>query len=428
MKGEKVFRRMLELDTIRGPHSTGILHVNGKGETNVFKQVGTPWDLYQYKACEDLFRPTANVLLGHNRWATKGKVNRANAHPFEFDSVVGAHNGTLTSTFNLDDHAKFEVDSENIYHDMDKNGVYETIPKLKGAYALTWFNKHEMTINLIRNEQRPLYYAFSKNMETLFWASEPWMIELSVRGEYEIESVVSLPINTLHSFEVPMGYPIKKFDKVRIRKLEGFKEEKKPTVFQKGSLTGTPSNIVPFEKKETPVVGKTKRSAVEYLKFVGRSCIFYVGKVETSNSGQAFIQCWSVDDDDIQLRVFPTAGGELWKKMLESQNYFRGVAKHYNGQEGGYLTVDIRTVEETEINCCDVPPDDEEKLFFVGYEGEALTEDEWLDRTNKDCAWCSSPAAIEDHEEIVWISKNEFVCSDCAVQPEVTQYLSQAEK
>src|SRR3546814_8848521 len=51
--------------------------------------------------CSDLRFSEANnvyqslAFVGHNRFATKGKVNDLNAHPFHYGNIVGAHNGTL---------------------------------------------------------------------------------------------------------------------------------------------------------------------------------------------------------------------------------------------------------------------------------------------------------------------------------------------
>jgi len=130
LKEEKAFELLLMLDTIRGPHSTGVLLVNGSKACKVVKEIGTAWDFLASREYDVACAGYHNVLMGHNRWATRGKINARNAHPFEFPNIIGAHNGTLTTTYQLDDHYKFEVDSENIFHHMNKNGVEDTISKL----------------------------------------------------------------------------------------------------------------------------------------------------------------------------------------------------------------------------------------------------------------------------------------------------------
>src|SRR5690348_5835448 len=91
---EGAFKTLLELDTIRGPHSTGVLSVTHDKIVTVAKSVGTPWDLYDTSSFRSLFSKSHTLLLGHNRYATVGAITKGNAHPFEHDNVVGVHNGT----------------------------------------------------------------------------------------------------------------------------------------------------------------------------------------------------------------------------------------------------------------------------------------------------------------------------------------------
>lgn len=419
--GERAFKRLLELDTIRGPHSTGIFAVKSDKSTLLAKQVGTPWDLYETKQCEAIFRAVTKVLIGHNRWATKGKINKLNAHPFEFENVAGAHNGTLTTTYQLEDHTMFEVDSENIYYHMDKHGVEDTIKNLNGAFALTWYNKKDHTVNFIRNNERPLYYTFSEDHKTLLWASEDWMLAVACHSVgIKIKEIIQLPVGHLHTFEVPETFG-DTFNKVRVRKMEMF--EKKPVVIYEQRGGTTTSGTFPKDKSENKKVvdlrpsGKIKRPFAEYQKHIGESILFYVGGDATSSSGQRYIQCWLVDDDDISIRVFPAVGGILWDELMTSTNYFKGLAKSYSGIENGYLTIDIRSVEEVVVGE-DTPED-----LIKGYEGEEITELEFDKRTSKGCSWCSSHVLAKNHADITWISKDEFICPDCSEQPEVKQYL-----
>src|SRR3546814_9081479 len=53
--------------------------------------------------------------------------------------------------------------SENIFYDMSRNGAKATIAKLQGAFALCWYDESNRTVNLVRNSQRPMYYAYTKD-------------------------------------------------------------------------------------------------------------------------------------------------------------------------------------------------------------------------------------------------------------------------
>jgi glucosamine 6-phosphate synthetase-like amidotransferase/phosphosugar isomerase protein len=108
------FKNLLIVDSVRGPHSTGVLTVNTSRDVKIVKASGDPFELLGTKAYENVMRYANNVVMGHNRYATKGAINKTNAHPFDFEHVSGAHNGTLTTQGQLDDSKDFDVDSENL--------------------------------------------------------------------------------------------------------------------------------------------------------------------------------------------------------------------------------------------------------------------------------------------------------------------------
>lgn len=415
---ERMFQCMLQLDTVRGPHSTGIAAVSGGKKVNVLKGVGTPWDLMETKKWDEMFRSLNKVLLGHNRWATKGAVNKANAHPFEFDSVVGAHNGTLRSVYALDDYKDFEVDSENLYHHMDKNGVYDTIPKLNGAFALTWYNKDDHTINLIRNDERPLFYCFSEDMRSLMWASEEWMLLVAANQcKVKLTKLFELPVGVLHTFDIPAA-SVDKFDKIRTRKLELYKYT--PPAVTGNVFTKQESKVVTLRPKEEATTGKVQRPFTEYQKYIDKEVVFFLDKKGITSWGQVYLQCWLQDDEDISVRVFAQEDGPIYKQMMFSTNCFKGLAKSYGESAGKYLSIDLRTVQEV------IPGDDIAVELFTVYGGELVTEEVFDERSKHGCAWCSAHVCVQDAPEMKWIGKTNFICPDCVEQPDVKEYLVHA--
>jgi hypothetical protein len=195
------------LDVIRGKHSTGVASLNGLGNFKVAKSGLNAVDFMDQKHFEDLMRPVQKILMGHNRHATVGAINDENAHPFEFDNIIGAHNGSLYKG-TWEKFGKYNVDSQALYSEMDNKGVEALWKQLQGAAALTWIDKRDKTLHFLRNSQRPLFYATMNGGKTLIWASEDWMLYVAAGREgVKLDGKPhELPVNNHMTFTLPAKF------------------------------------------------------------------------------------------------------------------------------------------------------------------------------------------------------------------------------
>ena len=111
-----------------------------------------------------------NTLIGHVRAKTIGGNTVANAHPFNYGSIYGSHNGSLTNPWSLcKDYdfkaADYDVDSQVIMSSINedwKKGIEKPsiLEKYEGAAALLYFNTDTNTLYACHDNKRPLFYGY----------------------------------------------------------------------------------------------------------------------------------------------------------------------------------------------------------------------------------------------------------------------------
>lgn len=391
---KKAFRSMLMFDYERGKDSTGLAVVTDREELTLLKELGHPAFLMRNNT--DFFTDTgvwkkgsSKVFIGHNRAATKGKVTKENAHPFHHNTVVGAHNGTLVSTYPLENGHKFDVDSEAIFYNLDKYEAPSVIADIHGAYALTWYDFTEKKLKIIRNDQRPLYWSRREDKDVLFWASEEWMLHVALgKNNIKYTDPELFEKDTLYEFDLT-STEFSKFravDWVKTADVKGYVPQHKPkkTTHTTHQTTTTPSqttttgsqrtpitngagtntgsearsNVVPFRKQNINATidpstsdGKARIAAMRAEE--GNILTFRFSGLKKGVSGAEYLAAYPDSPlIDFDIRVF--AGGHLkfkkWKEMTHT-TVFRGKVKRlvkntHRGKVEAYLLIDLRTLEE----------------------------------------------------------------------------------
>lgn len=158
---QKAFKNLLYLDAFRGEDGTGVFGVTKEGNVQMLKSV-LPAGVFvysdEYKEFEKKMMHKFNIVVGHNRKATVGKITDETAHPFISGNIVMVHNGKLD---NHRKHHDTEVDSEALckYLAEHDENLVEALSKLDGAFSVVWYNAQTKKLRFWRNDLRPMYHA-----------------------------------------------------------------------------------------------------------------------------------------------------------------------------------------------------------------------------------------------------------------------------
>lgn len=394
---EKTFKQLLILDSLRGEHSTGVAAIARFADPLVSKVVGDPFVLFDNATFNKSLQRQNMALIGHNRYATQGAVNKNNAHPFVFDGLIGAHNGTLTNKGAFEDGNNFAVDSQALFNHIDKHGLQDALNKSNGAWALVWWDLEAKRINFVRNKERTLYYAFTEDGKAMFWASEDWMLTVACyRNNLKIEKPRIFLEDTHYSMSIPgVNADLPAFDR---------KEAK--------------SSFVPFIPHQHPVTqvqggGKAEKSKVVTLPttktIANVKGLTYKVTGRGVDKGIHYVTC-SHPDVSVGIRMYVDKPKDC--EPLISKLIVADCGPLFTNSTGTFFKLSLMSHHLLE----------QKKPEFVDKRGTPISEKEW-NRRYSSCCWCSGPVLPTSDFKFASFS-DLSVCEVCAEDPEVLSYLN----
>lgn len=423
---EKMFCDLLRLSALRGPHSTGVAFAGINGAAGIVKDACLPDVLIEGNKFKDITRKGwYNCYIGHNRWATMGAVTKKNAHPFNFKGLMGCHNGTLHSRFDLEGGGNYETDSETIFFLVNKIGIKETYKQLRGAVALVWWDKKRKTLNFIRNHQRPLVYAWTKKGDGIIWASEGWMIEVAAeRNKVEYGKIYDTGVHK--HYEMTLA---KKKITIKKKKLKEFKTPVYIATVGIGTHTGGTLSMLGEVQGGMGFSFDTQRAAADYgtsciigggvktgdIPMVGRSYSLYPRNIIKTmkkkkidsytiicgfqNLDKKFVAKIQIfNHKDFYLAELYPSGDSLYDKL-----FYKGRISHsFHSDKTGPDKCFIVSVDSVDVI---VPRDCKRKV-----KGGDMMGREDFDVRYKDCGFCGDPICFED--DCVEFSEK---CDDLAI-------------
>lgn len=153
----------------RGKDATGIYTPN----SGIIKDIKVAGD---FISDEDIISQVKKdtYLIGHVRAKTVGVNSKDNAHPWEFNNIVGLHNGSLKDYYSLANQYSYpssdwSVDSQVLLKAVDlnfeTNELFKVLGEYHGAAALLMYHKSRNTIFACHDAERTLFYGYINKTE-----------------------------------------------------------------------------------------------------------------------------------------------------------------------------------------------------------------------------------------------------------------------
>lgn len=443
---------MLHVDILRGEDSTGVAVIKdafGKApKAEIYKSVGSPteffWQHGKGVKRRDLTNGSSSVWIGHNRHATQGKIDEAGAHPFEFDNVIGAHNGTVlqSSLKDFEGYKTHNIDSQIIFSHLSHTGSIDEVWKdADGAMALVWWDKQNNKLNLIRNNQRDLWFGYSKDDKTVFWASEPWMIwGVAGRQGNEFKDLVQLVPNRLYTFELGEQGKMSHIE----RDLPPFVVKPRLLSYNQNQGRGYSNNssedcwedwyTVPTKEKGPAKNNVTKISPPQTL---------VIREIHDNKAAPAAIG-YRPDGTEVRviipLNIYKEAKNKILGRGMASGYYT--VPKFFESslKAGGYWCHwgSLNYVKfwgdggiiRKEDGAYEIKPNAAHNSGHLAPyfpEGATLNISEFVEKTYCGCLSCLEKPKWESRKVITWVNEKVFVCEKCIEMPFVQDTLVEYE-
>lgn len=414
------FQQALLVDTLRGLDSTGLFMVDNDQEVKWAKVASHPLRLMQQKRTEEIFNQAVwkgRAVVGHNRKATVGNITNENAHPFVEGHIILVHNGSVHNATEVakDKGVEVEVDSHVIAHLLaTEEDVPAAIAKLRGAFAVVWYNQQNHTLNMVRNDDRPL--AFAESARAIYFASEPEMLDwtLSRRPQpNRFSSAKMLEPNKVVTFDLS--------DATSSEQAATFKEWGMPSSPTHGTHTsqssgnGQPRGSSAPKASSTGFTGEIPKEGetVAYL-------VKGLERQERPNTGEVKYMCWGTCSKGGYYRGFLDDADAIDRlDMFAVGMYVTGKVKHLVYRNGVLSTTWVEKIRTTRTKAPAAVAD--ESLLIRTFNNLKMTHAEWEHLCDHStCSICDGQIlfAWPKYTSVNTAGKKDerIICPDCMIQ------------
>ncbi len=169
-----IIRALAIANRSRGKESIGFFDSTGKK----IKSASDPTECLTRSNFSAFIERKHWFIAGHTRKATRGSINKKNAHPFRFGNYIGSHNGQVTAP------AEYDVDSMFLFDRLHncKGNYSKAFEGIAGYWALTWYDgahfylqAHDNRLHLARKGNTWYYSSDKDHLSAALGKADEWL-------------------------------------------------------------------------------------------------------------------------------------------------------------------------------------------------------------------------------------------------------------